>query len=190
MIISCRILLIMRNVPDKFVEKIKTHILFSVTFYRKSCRLWDNVEKKKYCRAAHATDDNMEHAHCMPHNWCYKHILIICNTYCFSTATMVTRTRLNVTIRKLLVLCFLVWNKYNFCDLVHKTLVQFCRFTKNVIVVSCFQGRLNTTHTHYYVCRQHTNTPQWTGQYIRSFSILSDDRFKASSKTIPPHSAI
>jgi len=28
-------------------EKINTHILFSVTFFRKSCRLWDNVEK--YC---------------------------------------------------------------------------------------------------------------------------------------------
>jgi citrate lyase synthetase len=26
--------------------------------------------------------------------------------------------------------------------------------------------------------------------HIHSFSILSDDRFKASSKTIPPHSAI
>jgi len=29
-----------------FVEEIKTHILCSVTFFfRKSCRLWDNVEK-------------------------------------------------------------------------------------------------------------------------------------------------
>jgi hypothetical protein len=28
----------------KFVEKIKTHILFS-NFFRKSCRLWENVEK-------------------------------------------------------------------------------------------------------------------------------------------------
>jgi len=28
----------------KFVEKIKTHIVFS-TFFFKSCRLWDNVEK-------------------------------------------------------------------------------------------------------------------------------------------------
>jgi len=26
-------------------EKIKTHILCSVTFSRKSCRLWVNVEK-------------------------------------------------------------------------------------------------------------------------------------------------
>jgi len=25
------------------VEKIKTHILPSITFCRKSCRLWDNV---------------------------------------------------------------------------------------------------------------------------------------------------
>jgi len=42
-------LLRMRN-QTKVVEKIETHILFSVTvFYKKSCRLWENVEK--YCRA-------------------------------------------------------------------------------------------------------------------------------------------
>jgi len=29
----------------KFVEKIKAHILFSITFLRKSCHLWENVEK-------------------------------------------------------------------------------------------------------------------------------------------------
>jgi hypothetical protein len=29
----------------KVIEKIKTHILRLVTFLRKSCRLWDNVEK-------------------------------------------------------------------------------------------------------------------------------------------------
>jgi len=29
----------------KVVEKIKTHILCLLTFSRKSCRLWDNVEK-------------------------------------------------------------------------------------------------------------------------------------------------
>jgi len=28
----------------KFVEKIKTHILCSVAFLRKSCPLWDNGE--------------------------------------------------------------------------------------------------------------------------------------------------
>jgi hypothetical protein len=41
----------------KDVEKIKTHILCSITFSRKSCRLWDNVEKS--CRAGQATDDNV-----------------------------------------------------------------------------------------------------------------------------------
>jgi len=40
----------------------QTHILFSVTLSRKSCLLWDNVEK--YCRAGQATDDSMAHAHC------------------------------------------------------------------------------------------------------------------------------
>jgi hypothetical protein len=34
----------MRNVSDKFVEKFETHILCSIFFIRKSCRLCDNVE--------------------------------------------------------------------------------------------------------------------------------------------------
>ena len=42
----------------KVVEKIKTHILYSVTFSRKSCRLWDNVEK--YCTAGQVIDDNIK----------------------------------------------------------------------------------------------------------------------------------
>ena len=41
----------------KVVEKIKTHILNSVTFFfRKSCRLWDNVEK--CVKAGQAAVDN------------------------------------------------------------------------------------------------------------------------------------
>jgi len=47
----------------KGAEKIKTLLLCSVTFFRISCRLWDNVEN--YCRVGQATDDNMAHAHCM-----------------------------------------------------------------------------------------------------------------------------
>jgi len=50
----------------KAIEKLETHILYLVTFFRKSCRLWDNVEK--FRRAAQATDDNMAHAHCMLYN--------------------------------------------------------------------------------------------------------------------------
>jgi hypothetical protein len=41
----------------KVVDKIKTHILCSITFSRKSYRLWDNVEK--YGTARQATDDNI-----------------------------------------------------------------------------------------------------------------------------------
>jgi len=37
----------------KVVEKITTHILCSILFFRKSCRLWDNLEN--YCRAGQTT---------------------------------------------------------------------------------------------------------------------------------------
>jgi hypothetical protein len=47
----------------KVIVKIKTHILCSITFFRKACRLWDNVEK--YGRAWEVTNDNMAHARCM-----------------------------------------------------------------------------------------------------------------------------
>jgi len=50
--------------PTKFVEESKTHSQCPITFlFRKSCCLWDNVEK--YWRAGKCTDDNMAHAHYM-----------------------------------------------------------------------------------------------------------------------------
>jgi hypothetical protein len=55
--ISGWILLKMRNFGDKAVQKIKTHILYSVIFCLKSCRIWDNV--KKCVTARQATDDNI-----------------------------------------------------------------------------------------------------------------------------------
>jgi len=77
--------------PTKVVEKIKTH--FSVHFSPlKSFRLWVHVEE--YCRGGQATYDNLTHAHCMLVTWGYKHALRICNTYCFSSATLVARRRL------------------------------------------------------------------------------------------------
>jgi len=55
----------------KVVEKIKTHILCSVTFSQKSFRLWGNVEK---CgRYAQTTDDNMARAHCMLNKQNHQH---------------------------------------------------------------------------------------------------------------------
>jgi len=48
---------------EKVVKKTKTHILRSVTNFRKSCSLGDNVEK--YGIAAKARGDIMAHAHCI-----------------------------------------------------------------------------------------------------------------------------
>jgi hypothetical protein len=93
----------------KVVGKMKTNMSCSLTFFLlfwKSCRLWENVEK--YCRAGQATYDNMAHAHCMLDTYGYKHTLDICNNYRFSTATIVVRTRLIVTLVTIIppVLCF------------------------------------------------------------------------------------
>jgi len=49
MIICGLIVVRMRNVADKIVQKIQTHILCSITLFPKSCCLWDNVGK--CCRA-------------------------------------------------------------------------------------------------------------------------------------------
>jgi hypothetical protein len=95
--ISRAILLTKRNVAEKVVHRIKTHILYSITIFRKSCLLWDNVEK--YCRSGQATDDNMMSAHCMLDTKDYKNALGLRNTYCCSTATMVSRKRLKITFK-------------------------------------------------------------------------------------------
>jgi hypothetical protein len=90
----------------KIVQKIRTQILYSIYifFFRKSCRLWDNVGK--YCRVGQATDDNIAHAHCILDTQGSKHTRRICNIYCFSTATMVALTRLNVTLYVYCLYCF------------------------------------------------------------------------------------
>ena len=80
----------------KVGEKIKTHVLCSIFLFRKSCVLWNNVEK--YCGAGQTTDGNMAHANCMSDIYGHKHTLRICSTYCFSTARAVSWTRLTVTL--------------------------------------------------------------------------------------------
>jgi hypothetical protein len=54
-IITCWVLLRMRYISDRVIEKIKTHILCSITAFPKSCRWRDYVEK--YFRAIQDTDD-------------------------------------------------------------------------------------------------------------------------------------
>jgi len=50
----------------KVVEKITTHFVFSNFFFPEDRAVYENVEK--YCRAGHATEDNMACAHCMMDN--------------------------------------------------------------------------------------------------------------------------
>ena len=63
---------------------------------------------KKYRRATQTTDDNMAYAHCVLDTSGYKHTLRICNTYCISTATTVTRKPLNVTLYVLYLSCLVL----------------------------------------------------------------------------------
>ena len=83
-------------------EEIKTYILGSkFFFFRKSCSLWDYVEK--YCQRGrpHMTLGRMRIACWITkatHTHTHTHTHTKCNTHCFSTTT-VARTRLNVTLQ-------------------------------------------------------------------------------------------
>jgi hypothetical protein len=90
----------------KVSEEIKIHILWSTTCFRKSCRLWDNMEK--YFKAGKTTDNDIIRRMRFP-CWITKatDTLREYNTYCFSTATMVTRTRLTVTLYVHRMSCYL-----------------------------------------------------------------------------------
>ena len=54
-------------VQTKYVEKIKTLILRSITFYFERSAFYE-VMWKEYCRAGQATDGNMALSHCMLDN--------------------------------------------------------------------------------------------------------------------------
>jgi len=52
----------------KFAQKIKTHILCSITFFPPENHVVYEIMWKKYCTAEQATYDNVAHAHCMLYN--------------------------------------------------------------------------------------------------------------------------
>ena len=94
----------MTNTLDKFIEQIKTKISCLIIFFRKSGYLWDNVKKYILERDRPQLTVWRTSIAC----WVPKATThTICNIYCFSTATMVMRTRLAVTfIRRLPCLYF------------------------------------------------------------------------------------
>jgi hypothetical protein len=71
--------------------KVKTHILRSVTFFLRQCRkIWWSQRGYKWLH-------NMTHTRCMLDKQAHTHAREHSNTYCFSTATVVTWTCLNDT---------------------------------------------------------------------------------------------
>jgi hypothetical protein len=89
------ILFKVRNVSNGSCRENQNTTCTLIIIFRKSYRLWDNVEKFGRDRAValHARlvklYDPQTHAHARTE---------ACNTYCFSTATVVSRTRLIVTL--------------------------------------------------------------------------------------------
>ena len=113
-ITSRSVLLRMRNVSDKSCRVIKTRILCSVTDFRKSCRVRDNVEK--YCTAGRPQMAiwRMRIARWMPEA---INAFRLCNTYCFSSVKKwLARTRLSFTLYVRCLSCL-----YLFCPLVRKS---------------------------------------------------------------------
>jgi len=92
MVTSRPVLLIIRNVSDKIVEKILTYILCSVTFFPKNRAVYEIMSK-----------NTAETERPQVTIWCVRIACWIpkakqCNIYWFSIATMVVRTRLTITL--------------------------------------------------------------------------------------------
>ena len=106
MIISLRILLRKRNVLDGSCTEYHSAHFCSVAIHENGVVNeipWKNVVEPD---RPQMTMYNTAHALCMLGNEGYRHTLRIRNIYCFSTATIVTRTRLIFTfIRKSALLC-------------------------------------------------------------------------------------
>ena len=101
MIISAHFFLEWEIFRTKIVEKIKTHILYSLTFLRKSCLLWDNVEK--LCRTGRATDDDKAYALFMLDTDTHSSYVTV---IAFSNSTVVAPARLYVTLFVHCLSCF------------------------------------------------------------------------------------
>jgi len=95
---------------------------------------------EEYSRDGQATDYKMAHAHCMLDISGYKRLFRICNTYCFSTVTVVARTRLIVTLYVFCLTCSSsVWGYSAYCfeirqydiSRTHGSLEQFLQKGRN-----------------------------------------------------------
>ena len=77
------------TIPSHYSRTCRCHFVSNILLFQKILEFVRYMEK--YVRV-HV------HVHCLLGNQGYRHALIICNTYCFPTTTMVTRTRHNATL--------------------------------------------------------------------------------------------
>ena len=114
--------------------------------FQKSCHLRDNAEK--YYRAGKATDDNTAHAHCILDTQGYRYTLRICNTYCFSTVTMVERTRVTVTLCAHWLPCHLLLSIHStFYSSYFHPLYQACAYYHSIGHILTLLWTLHAPHT-------------------------------------------
>ena len=88
---------------NKFSDKIQTHILCSITFFPQNRAIYEIVWNNMVVPDTPQMTIRRMHIAC----WLPKTIdtLSICNTYYFSTATIVMRKRLSVTFPRTLASC-------------------------------------------------------------------------------------
>jgi hypothetical protein len=129
----------MRNLSDKSCRE-NWNTLFTFNFFSwRPCCLRGNVEK--YGRAEQATHRwqyNTARALCMLSNKGFGPTLRMCNTYCISTATMVTRTRFSDALYVRCLSCFDVSRRVVNLE---RILLQLTCFTGFDIVLPSFCNR-------------------------------------------------
>jgi len=87
-----------RNISNKLSrENQNTYFMFKF-FPQQIMPFMRLCGKMRYSLTGPRWQYNTPHAFCMLDNQRYKHTLRICNIYCFPAATMVTRTRLHITV--------------------------------------------------------------------------------------------
>jgi hypothetical protein len=112
------------------VDKIKTHILCSVMFFLSKIVLFVRKCGKNIVEWVRP-QDNMAYANCVLDTPGYKHTLRSCNTRCFSTATLVVRTRLDVRLYAHCLSCLYSCYVPNFMG---DAAAVICRSTENTNV--------------------------------------------------------
>ena len=77
---------------------LATHSILQFPLQFPSCASPCAITFQLESTTGQVTFDNMGHALCELDDWGYRHTLVMCNTNCFSMATLVSRTRFDVTI--------------------------------------------------------------------------------------------